>query len=168
MFFNKSVVPTPVIHGKDLGKIAFLLGHFPAIFVVFGTILSFRVTLVTAKNNIAVGMRARTRVHVYTRTHIRNSCVRAQGGRRMSVRYGQAVNQKRNTPTICNIDLAESQLIKIKMSLFCDFFPLWGNIDPYTYRGASSQRKARSTYPKCVPTFHFYFHGVMPTQYIFT
>ena len=49
MFFNKSVVPTPVIHGKDLGKSELLLGHFPKISIVFSTILSFGVTLVTAK-----------------------------------------------------------------------------------------------------------------------
>ncbi len=32
-------------------------------------------------------------------------------------------------------------VFEIELSLFCDFFPLWGNIDPYTYRGASSQCK---------------------------
>ena len=34
-------------------------------------------------------------------------------------------------------------------SLFCDFFPLWGNISPYTYRGARW---------RCTP-FSFFFHG---------
>ena len=49
MNFNKSIIPTTEIYGNELGKIAFLLVLFLAIFVVFGTILSFGVTLVTAK-----------------------------------------------------------------------------------------------------------------------
>ena len=49
MNFNKSIIPTPEIHGKELEKSELLLGHFPKISVVFSTILSFGVTLVTAK-----------------------------------------------------------------------------------------------------------------------
>ena len=49
MNFNKSIIPTTEIHGNELGKITFLLVLFLAIFVVFGTILSLSVTLVTAK-----------------------------------------------------------------------------------------------------------------------
>ena len=26
-------------------------------------------------------------------------------------------------------------VFEIELSLFCDFFSLWSNIDPYTYRG---------------------------------
>ncbi len=87
MNFNKSFIPTTEIHGKELEKSELLLGHFPKMSVVFSTILSFGVTLVTAKKQNCCW-----NVRVYTRTHIRNSCVRAQGGRRMSVRYGQSVN----------------------------------------------------------------------------
>ena len=34
-------------------------------------------------------------------------------------------------------------VLKNKMSLFRDFFPLWGHIDPYTYRGASLRSTSR-------------------------
>lgn len=78
MNFNKSIIPTTEIHGNELGKIAFLLVLFLAIFVVFGTILSLSVTLVTAKKTTL--LLECVRVRVYTRTHIRNSCVHAQGG----------------------------------------------------------------------------------------
>mgnify|MGYP000532159825 CR=1 FL=1 len=44
--------------------------------------------------------------------------------------------------------VSKMMVLEIELSLFCDFFPLWGNISPYTYRGASSQRKARSAYSK--------------------
>ena len=75
MNFNKSIIPTPIIHRKELGKIAFLLGDFPAIFVVLGTILSLGVTLVTAKKQHC-GWNART----YSCTYVAgNSCVRALG-----------------------------------------------------------------------------------------
>ena len=35
------------------------------------------------------------------------------------------------------MELSKLGVIKIEMSLFCDFFPFWGRIYPYTYRGAS-------------------------------
>ena len=38
---------------------------------------------------------------------------------------------------------SKSDIFKLKMSLFCDFFPLWGNIDPYIFRG-HPQREASS------------------------
>ena len=77
MNFNKSIIPTPKIHGKELEKSELSLGHFPKISVVFSTILSFGVTLVTAKKTTL--LLECVRVRVYTSTHIRNSCVRAQG-----------------------------------------------------------------------------------------
>ena len=42
-------------------------------------------------------------------------------------------------PRECNMEVSKMMVFEIELSLFCDFFPLWGNIDPYTYRGASPQ-----------------------------
>ena len=75
MNFNKSIIPTPEIHGKELEKSELLLGHFPKISVVFSTILSFGVTLVTAKKQ-----------------HFCWNVCACTRSRRMSVRYEQAVN----------------------------------------------------------------------------
>ena len=90
MNFNKSIIPTTDIHGNELGKITFLLVLFLAIFVVFGTILSLSVTLVTAKKQHCCW-----NVCAYAYTRVRTYAIRVcmyKGGRRMSVRYGQAVN----------------------------------------------------------------------------
>ena len=35
----------------------------------------------------------------------------------------------------CYMGKAKSGVHKIKLSLFCDFFPLWGYFLPYIYRG---------------------------------
>ena len=132
----------PKFTGKNLEKVSYcwvIFQKYPLRLVRFFPLVWH---LWQQKNNIAVGM--------CTRTHIRNSCVRAQGGRRMSVRYEQAMNQKRNTPRLCNAEIAKSRYIEFKMSLFCDFFPLWGNIDPYIFRGASSAWSF---------LFYFHFHG---------
>ena len=51
--------------------------------------------------------------------------------------------------SFCNTELSNSTTTEIFLSLFCDFFPLWGNISPYTYRGARW---------RCAP-FSFFFHG---------
>ena len=71
MNFNKSIIPTTEIHGKELGKSELLLGHFPKISVVFSTILSFGVTLVTAKKQHCCW-----NVRVYTCTRVRTYAIR--------------------------------------------------------------------------------------------
>ena len=38
--------------------------------------------------------------------------------------------------SIWQVVIAKHRLFEGNLSLFCDFFPLWGNISPYTYRGA--------------------------------
>jgi len=32
------------------------------------------------------------------------------------------------------MEVSKMMVFEIELSLFCDFFPLWSNIDPYTYR----------------------------------
>ena len=79
MNFNKSFIPTPEIHGKELGKSELLLGHFPKKSVVFSTILSFGVTLVTAKKQHCcwnVCAYAYTRVRGYAHTQFVCACTR--------------------------------------------------------------------------------------------
>ena len=47
-----------------------------------------------------------------------------------------SLRRQRNFPYICQVVIAKQRDFKESLSLFCDFFPLWGNISPYTYRGA--------------------------------
>ena len=73
------------------------------------------------KNNIAVGRRA-------LRVRARAFCPL------LSPRF--LLGGSANSPYICQVVIAKYRYFKGNLSLFCDFFPLWGNNSPYTYRGA--------------------------------
>ena len=106
---------------KREGKVRFSglrFWRFPLFFLWF-TLFSFpkntpSVTLVTAKNQ--------------------HRCWKARALRVRTKRLDEAILQDWHI----NFCISEN-----KMSLFRDFFPLWGHIDPYTYRGASLKSTSR-------------------------
>ena len=69
--------------------------------------------------------------------------------RLFSLLFFEANTQKSSQSRILASRDSISNTRKENHSLFCDFFPLWGNISPYTYRGARW---------RCTP-FSFFFHG---------
>ena len=58
--------------------------------------------------------------------------------------------------TFCNIGLTNQRPLVAKTSLFRDFFPLWGNIFPYTYRDSIQIS---------VPPFYILLSRRKPLQY---
>ena len=69
--------------------------------------------------------------------------------RLFSLLFFEANTQKSSQSRILASRDCISNTRKENHSLFCDFFPLWGYISPYTYRGARW---------RCTP-FSFFFHG---------
>ena len=58
----------------------------------------------------------------------------------------------------CYIEKAKSVVHKIKLSLFCDFFPLWGYFLPYIYREMMYfQNQAEYLLPSTDYRYYAYF-----------
>ena len=58
----------------------------------------------------------------------------------------------------CKLHLLYKTISKIKMHFFAIFFPLWGHISAYTYRGASLS----------APSFQRHFYGASHSNIIFS
>ena len=54
------------------------------------------------------------------------------------------------SPSFCYLYMAIEVMFAEKNAVFRDFFPLWSNIFPYTYRGPPMM---------CTSSILFYFHG---------
>ena len=99
------------------------------------------------KNKTAVGNVRATRVRVRTAHHFAFALLL------LLLRCSRLLIT--NT-TFCNIRITNQVYLVAKTSLFRDFFPLWGNIFPYTYRDSIQIS---------VPPFYILLSRRKPLQY---